>query len=54
MARALIEKAKADDVAMAREACDRIIARPTPAEPHKDENGEDKHVVIRLEFDNTG
>jgi hypothetical protein len=54
IARALIEKAKAGDVAAARELLDRIIGRPTPAEPHRDDDGEDKRVVIQLEFDDGG
>ncbi len=54
MARALVERAKAGDVAAARELLDRIIGRPLPAEPRKDHDGEDKRVVIRLELDDAG
>jgi hypothetical protein len=54
VARALVERAKAGDVAAARELLDRIIGRPLPAEPRKDHDGEDKRVVIRLELDDAG
>jgi hypothetical protein len=54
VARALIDKAKAGDVAAARELLDRIIGRPLPASPQGDDDGEDKSVVIRLEFDDGG
>jgi hypothetical protein len=54
VARALIDKAKAGDVAAARELLDRIIGRPLPAPPQGDDDGEDKSVVIRLEFDDGG
>jgi hypothetical protein len=54
VARALVERAKAGDVAAARELLDRIIGRPLLAEPQKDDDGEDKRVVIRLAFDDAG
>jgi hypothetical protein len=54
VARALVDRAKAGDVAAARELLDRIIGRPLPAEPPEDDDGEGKQVVIRLEFDDAG
>jgi hypothetical protein len=54
VARMLVERAKAGDVAAARELLDRIIGRPLPAEPPKDDDGEGKQVVIRLAFDDAG
>lgn len=53
VARALVERAKAGDVAAARELLDRIIGRPLQAEPPHDD-GENKRVVIRLAFDDAG
>lgn len=53
VARALVDRAKAGDVAAARELLDRIIGRPTPAQtPDGDPSGEP--VVIKLQFDDRG
>lgn len=52
VARALVERAKAGDVAAARELLDRIIGRPLPAEPLSED--EKQHVVVRLSFDDKG
>jgi hypothetical protein len=54
VARALVDRAKAGDVAAAKELLDRIIGRPLPAALPKDDDGEDKHVVIQLAFDDAG
>ncbi len=54
VARALVDRAKAGDVAAARELLDRIIGRPLPAEPQDDDDGVGKSVVIRLAFDDAG
>jgi hypothetical protein len=54
VARALADRAKAGDVAAAKELLDRIIGRPLPAEPPQDGDGEGKQMMIRLEFDDAG
>lgn len=53
VARALIDKAKAGDVAAARELLDRIIGRAIPAKTTDGDSGVGP-VVIRLEFDDGG
>jgi hypothetical protein len=54
VARALVDRAKAGDVAAARELLDRIIGRPLPAEPPPDDDGEGQQLMIRLAFDDAG
>lgn len=53
VARALVDRAKAGDVAAARELLDRIIGRPIPVQATGDDRG-DEPLVIRLAFDNAG